>query len=184
MELEIAKDTQEKIEGMIAGGLDACRKDIAEAGGFQPMGLMFDDQARAIPIPMQIQTFLDNPPMKDMFVPIMKRFKDFLRDRENINIISFVLFQSVYYAQKNKGEFEDQEDYIKKHGSVSQDPDAEEAVMIIQETKTQVHTKVFPAIYDDKGTTGVVSETAIQDMVFDKNDKEHAFQSWMIGVMD
>ena len=174
----------EKMACEIEEARQACIKDIQQNGGFPPLMVFYDDKGQGHLGPVEIDMFLEKPAMKSVFIAMMKSFIRFVKEQDGTNLVKSVIFQNVYYVSgARKDGIENSEDYLKKHGSVSKDPESEQGVMVLTETAEELSYKVYHAVYDKEETTGVVSEEPVQDHTFKKGDKD-TMESWMIGIFD
>lgn len=160
----------------------ALAKDIEEDGGFNPFIIFFTKEGKGMVAPDEISQDMFDPEKKGIFSAKIKAFIKAMKTVEGLDVTGTLIGQNIYYAQKDKDNY-DPESY--EPGDLSKDPDSEEAVMLLYETKDYVVNRLYRAIYSDDKSTAVVSEEPTEEQIMDKNsDDGFTMESWMIGHLN
>lgn len=175
--------TNAKIQEEVDSLFEIAKESLKDTGDMPTLIILYDDEGEPHSLSFeQMQDLFNNH--KDAFTHVMRGFIEFLAQK-GITIVESVIFQCVYYSSMKKGT--DYKKAMAKKGieRVSEDPDSEQALMIVRETKDHVTMEKYHLIFDKEETTAAMSSEPMPISKMDKHAKgEPSMESWFIGFVD
>lgn len=177
--------TTEKINDNIHTMTNALKETLVEQGAIPQVIVLFDDNGESHLFEPDQQEFIFTKMPKNE----VKRFLKYTIEKlktNGVNIIASSLFQCVYYKKADKyGKEELRKEVEDKHTRVKDIPGAEQALLVIRETKEEITMSIYDTIYNDDETAVVVSEAPVEENTMNKHENgEMNVKSWMVGFIE